>query len=139
MSEASSTEITAQSSFSFSASLRLTSDQWKSMSSSALFKSLSLVVLQSRVFGSYEECIASARQLMSDALSALNHNGDRYKMGVEINPLYTNQATVSRDWEPTEVSRIWLYEKSMEGTGHISAAGQARIRSDINLLEPVPN
>lgn len=139
MNEAPSTEITVESSFSFSVALRLSNEQWKRMSSAAFFSSLSGVVMHSRVFSSYEECITSARQLMNDVLAVLNTNDDTFKLGVEINPLYTNQPTLSRDWGPSEVSRIWLYEKNMEGKGHISAAGQARIRSDVNLLEPVPN
>lgn len=88
---------------------------------------VSSITLTSRDFSSYEECVSSCRGLMDDVLQRLNTTGPVFKLASEINPVHSGQGTLSRDWEPGEICRIWIYDKNMEKTGQISAIGQARV------------
>jgi hypothetical protein len=93
----------------------------------ALYPGISSLAFQSRNFSSYEECANSCRELM-DQLVACAKSGGKLKLGAEVNPLFNNgQPTLSKDWSLGEVARFWIYEKSMEQSGHIHAIGQARI------------
>lgn len=124
MSEPSSTDVRMQS-FSFGATLKpLTPAELMLPTPLDKLGSLSLV---SRDFSSYEECITSCRRLMDDLIAKVDPTGSTYKMASEVNPIFAGTPTVSRDWAPGEISRVWIFDKKMEGTPHIQAIGQARI------------
>jgi len=86
--------------------------------------------LASRDFGDYNECITSCKKLMDDVLTKLNstENGITYMLNSEVNPLHTGQETLSKDWAPGELARIWAFDKQMDKKDQpIVAVGQARI------------
>jgi hypothetical protein len=83
--------------------------------------------LASRDFTSYDECVISCKNVMDDMLARLNARGQSYKMASEINPAFTGQPTLSKDWSSGEISRLWIFEKSAEKAVSIEAVGQARI------------
>lgn len=83
--------------------------------------------MTSRQFISYEECVSACKALMDDVVKGLNSSNPVFKLSAEVNPMYTGQVTLSKDWGPGEISRLWIYDQGMEKTGHIHAVGQARI------------
>lgn len=83
--------------------------------------------LASRDFTSYDECVISCKNVMDDVLARLNAQGQTYKMASEINPAFTGQPTLSKDWSSGEISRLWILDRSVEKTASIEAVGQARI------------
>jgi hypothetical protein len=99
----------------------------------AALPGVSTINLLSRSFTSYDECISSCTQLMSDVVQKLNKKSSTYKLATEVNPIYSGQPTLSMDWEPGEVSRVWVYDRTMEKKGQISAIGQARVFGSISL------
>lgn len=113
-------------SFSFGATIKTREEAIGLDALGETFPSVNSITLVSREFFSYEECISSCKKLMDDVLVKIN-NTDKYKLGSEVNPVYSGTATLSKDWEIGEVSRIWIYDKSMEKSGQIQAIGQARV------------
>lgn len=103
------------------------------------FDKVNSVSLVSRDFSSYEECIISCRRLMDDIISKIDPTGATYKMASEVNPIFAGTPTVSRDWGPGEISRVWIFDRKMEGTSHIHAVGQARIFGSTHVNLPVSN
>lgn len=101
-----------------SQNIALFQEQWPGVSNFAL---------TSRLFSSYEECISSCSRLMSDAARHYNGTDAKFKVGSEVNPIHSNQPTLSKDWADGEISRLWIYDGAMEGKGQINAVAQARI------------
>jgi len=91
------------------------------------YPGVSAISFTSRSFDSYEECSSSCRVLMDDLLVKLNSGRDLFKLGSEVNPVHSGTPTLSRDWGPGEIARLWIYDKKMEKAGQIHAVGQARI------------
>ena len=55
--------------------------------------------------------------LLQDIVSTMN-TGDRvFKVGAEVNPMFSGQPSISKDWVEGEVSRFWVYDKAQEGVG----------------------
>lgn len=89
-----------------------------------LFPGCNEVSFQSRIFQNYAECVKSCKGIMSDIAAGINENlGEpKYKVGAEVNPLYSNAPSLSKDWGAAEVARFWVFDKALEGTGaNISA------------------
>lgn len=126
MSASTSTEPTLNA-FSYGVTIKARSDSMKLDILGELFPNVTTVSLVSRSFSSYDECISSCKQLMDDTLARFNKQEEVFKMGSEVNPVYSGQPTLSKDWAPGEVSRLWIYDRSMEKKGQIHAIGQARI------------
>lgn len=121
------------SSFSFGATIKTRSQTSSLDLLGDALPGVSTITLRSRNFPSYEECLGSCTQLMNDVVSKLNVGPTSYKLGTEVNPIYSGQVTLSKDWAPGEVCRLWIYDRSMEKMGQISAIGQARIFGSISL------
>ena len=100
---------------------------------------VSTITLVSRDFISYDECIGSCKKLMDDFLERFSSISEKYKMGSEVNPLYSGQATLSKDWAPGEVARLWIYDREMEKAGQIHAIGLARIFGSVRSTIDQPN
>lgn len=132
MSKPASTEV-ALNNFNFSAALKTSVDGVSLINLGETFPSVSTVSMLSRDFSSYEECIMSCRRLMDDVLAKVG-SVDTYKLGSEVNPVYSGQPTLSKDWGIGEVARVWIYDKSMEKTGQIHAIGQARVFGSVSRL-----
>ena len=87
--------------------------------------------VSSREFVDYNDCIMSCRAFMDDVKSRINLGIDNiiFKVNSEINPVFSGQPTLSKDWDTGEVARIWIFDETMEKSGQIHAIGQARIFS----------
>ncbi len=128
MSENQLTDDTALRSFSYSVTLRFPEDQKDIHFLKKQLPGIYSLQLNSRNFSTYLECIQSCKQLMDDIVDQLNSVSKRnYKSGSEVNPLFSGQPTLSRDWMLNELARIWIYESNMEKSGTIVAIGQANI------------
>lgn len=105
------------------------------------FKNIGSVSLNSREFANYDECVSSAKRLMDDVLKKIDKStlATCYKIGSEINPTYSGQQTLSKDWDLGEISRIWIYDKKTEKTGQICAIGWTRIFGSFSQRTEFPN
>lgn len=86
--------------------------------------------IASRDFHDYNECVTSCRTFMNDIKTRINATANAvvYKIGTEVNPVHNNGvATLSKDWDSAEVSRLWIFDETMEKSGAIHAVAQARI------------
>lgn len=85
--------------------------------------------IASREFIDYNECVTSCRTFMDDVKTKINDVAKIvYIVQSEINPAFSDgKPTLSKDWDPHEVSRLWIFDQKMEGTNQISAIGQARV------------
>lgn len=92
-----------------------------------LFPSMREISITSRDFDSYAECVRSSRGMLEDLLRLIDEEGLTFKVGAEVNPIISGTQTISKDWERDEISRFWLYDKSMEGTGTIVAISCSKI------------
>lgn len=124
-------------SFCFGATIKARSAFYKIDALGELLPGVSTITLVSRSFLSYDECVSSCRQLMDDVTDRLNEaSAGIFKLGSEVNPLYSGSPTLSKDWAPGEVARLWIYDQSMEKSGQIAAMGQARIfGSTISIVD----
>ena len=92
-----------------------------------LFPSMREISITSRDFDSYAECTRSSRGMLEDLLRLMDASCETFKIGAEVNPIISGTQTLSKDWAEDEVSRFWLYDKSMEGTGAIVAVSCSKI------------
>ena len=115
--------------FSYTASIKLIGSNGKSAAFDDTYPGVSDLSVVSREFIDYNECITSCRQLMDDMKGRINLAADKpiFKLSSEVNPVYSGAQTLSKDWAPHEVSRLWIFDEAMEKTGQIHAVGQARI------------
>jgi uncharacterized secreted protein with C-terminal beta-propeller domain len=117
-------------SFSYTASIKLLSNDGKVAALAETYPGVTDLSLASRQFVDYNECVTSCKQLMTDLKDKINlAASDKvvFKINSEINPVYSGTATLSKDWDVHEVARLWIFDEKMEGTGRIQAVGQARI------------
>lgn len=80
----------------------------------------------SRDFIAFDDCAHSCRTLMEGYAAKLSDD-DQFKLGTEINPIHSGTPTLSKNWDASEVARLWVYDRRMEGTGSIVAVAQAHI------------
>lgn len=92
-----------------------------------LFPGLSEISFQSRVFETYGECVRSCKGLLEDVTRDINGSTDKFKVGAEVNPIHSGTTSLSKDWADGEVSRFWIYDRSMEGSKGILALGRGSI------------
>lgn len=87
--------------------------------------------LNSREFIDYNECLLSCRTFMESMKNRINEkSGDAvFMLSSEINPKFSGQATLSKDWDQGEIARLWIFDEKMQKTGMIQALGQARVFS----------
>lgn len=115
--------------YSYTASIKLIGANGKAAAFEETYPGVSDLTVVSREFVDYNECISSCRQLMDDLKGRINIAADKpiFKLSSEVNPVYSGAPTLSKDWAPHEVSRLWIFDEAMEKTGQIHAVGQARI------------
>lgn len=128
-------------SFHFTATIKLTSTELKVNMLQETYPGATSAAFTSRTFETYDECVSSCKSLMDDFLKRANGRRSHFKMGSEVNPIHSGQQTLSKDWAHGEVSRLWIYDKKMEQTGHIHAIGQARIfgQTGPKTISTLPN
>lgn len=98
------------------------------------------MTLASRDFADYSGCVTSCKQLMDDLCAKANAAAtakQTYKISSEINPVHTGVATLSTDWAPAELARIWVFDAEMEKSRQIQAIGQARVFKSSTGIQPV--
>ena len=61
------------------------------------------------------------------ARSANSENTIQLMVTAEVNPVHSGIDTRSRDWGSDELARMWIFDKTQEGSRSIHALGQARI------------
>lgn len=86
--------------------------------------------VSSREFGDYDSCLISCKSFMDTLKNGINADQPKpiYIVSSEVNPVYNNNTpTLSKDWSMGEVSRLWIFDESMQKTGAIHAVGQARL------------
>jgi len=113
--------------FSYTASVKLINDRIAAFDDE--YPGVTDFNAASRTFDDYNTCMVSCKTLMDDMKGRINLKSPKivYKVGSEVNPVYSKQETISKDWEPGEVARLWIYDEKMEKSGQIHAIGQARI------------
>lgn len=96
------------------------------------------ITLASRDFIDYDECVVSSKRFMDDMLAKANGAVEEpiYKLSTELNPTLTGQPTMSNDWANHELSRLWIYDKNMEGSKQIQAVGHVRIFKSRGSIQP---
>ena len=112
--------------FSYTASVKLTNGP---VSLAGPYAGVTDLNVSSREFLDYNECITSCSQLMDDVKTKINLSTQKmvFKVSSEINPIFSGEPTLSKDWDTHEVARLWIFDEKMEITGKIQAIGQARI------------
>jgi hypothetical protein len=115
------------STFNYVTTISATTD--KLVDAHELFPSMKEVAITSREFATYAECMRSSRGMMEDLAIALNGStaSDSFKVGAEVNPIISGTPTISKDWGDDEVSRFWVYDRTMEGSARIAAVGCSKI------------
>jgi hypothetical protein len=94
----------------------------------------------SREFSNYVECVESCKGFLNDVAAELNKKGDVYKIGSEVNPLFSGgQPSISTDWDIGEVARLWVYDREAEKRNQIVAVGQGRIFGSTRAPNRLPN
>lgn len=91
------------------------------------------LIFKSREFSDYTECVQSCKKLLDDFTKRASAPPGALQIGTEINPKVSGEPTISKDWSPTEIARLWVIDKTTEQTTTIFALAQARIFSDTNL------
>lgn len=112
-------------SFNYTMTVKVKTDDVDALA--GIYPEVHTISCTSRNFTTYDECVSSCKQLMDDVLARINGDGQKFRLGSEVNPIHSGQETLSKDWTHGEVSRLWIFDKAQEGTGHIHAIGQARI------------
>lgn len=116
----------AASDFAFSATIKL-ADMPKCRAN-ATFPGVADLAVNSRNFNSYTECVNVAKAFMDDVVKDANsQNTIELTVSAEVNPVHSGVETRSRDWADDELARLWIFDKSQEGSKSIHAIGQARI------------
>ena len=106
-----------KSSFQYNAVVRVNSAPIADLAE--IFPNAKEISLSSRSFTNYAECVSSAKVLLDEYVTAVNSLGAvQVKIGTEVNPKYSGHQTISKDWVDAEVARLWVYDRTMEGSGN---------------------
>lgn len=119
--------------FSYSAVLKLKLDEPRVNVLQDKLVNISDLYVKSREFSNYMECVHSCKKLMDDFVGSTGPDAAKFRVGSEINPLFSGEASISKDWMPGEVARLWAIEKESEGSERINAIAKAKI---FGKLEP---
>lgn len=117
-------------SFTYTASIKLVTKGGGAAVLEAEYPGATDMSVKSREFHDYNECVTSCRTFMDDMKTRIAEVDPKttYKVSSEVNPEHNNGIkTLSKDWEISEVSRLWIFDEKMAATGQIVALGQARI------------
>lgn len=106
-----------------------------------LFDSVQEISFSSRKFEAYNECVRSCKMFMEELATAMNEKlqSAKFKVGAEVNPIHSNTQTLSKDWELGEISRLWIYDGAMEGTGMIAAVCKTSVVSVPKFNDRISN
>lgn len=94
----------------------------------ALFPSVDDVVLTSREFDQLEDALRSANQLTGSITSHLSLPTRPLMVVSEVNPRFSQKETLSTDWAPNEVVKLWVVDKrSYEERATLNAVGLTQL------------
>lgn len=98
-------------------SVVIKNDQAVTYDALEVFPSLDELTLHSRKFQSYADTLSSCRRLLEDITANINHHvgAQTFRLAAEVNPEISGQDTLSTDWGEDEVSRVWVFDRGMEG------------------------
>lgn len=94
------------------------------------FPGVSDLAVSSRNFTDYFDCSNSVKSFMTSVAERVNAEmpEDRqYVITTEVNPVYSNVDTKSKDWGTGELARVWMFTAQQEEADTIVAVGQARV------------
>lgn len=76
------------------------------------FPSVEDMVMSSREFSDFEEAVSSANEFVAELTLNINvcAGVGKYKMISEINPTFSGKETISKDWAPDEVAKLWIID-----------------------------
>ena len=78
-----------------------------------LFPHVEDMVMNSKHFVEFDAAVLSVNELVSELTNTLNTSVklDKYKVISEINPKFSGKETISKDWAPQEVAKLWIIDK----------------------------
>lgn len=98
---------------------------------SSVFPMVEDLMLSSKMFDEFEPVLNSLNTLNTEVTHSLNKavQEERYGILSEINPARSGQETISKDWGPNEVAKVWIIDKiaQKEKPGPIKAVALAQI------------
>jgi hypothetical protein len=79
-----------------------------------LFPSVEDIVLSSREFIDAAEASTSMANVMAEFCKGLNAamKTEKYALFSEINPTISSKETISKDWKPNELAKLWIIDAS---------------------------
>lgn len=96
-----------------------------------LFPNIEDLVLGSKLFDEFDLAVASVNGFVSELTETLNTSVklDKYKMISEISPRFSGQETISKDWGPNEIAKLWIVDKNRQeaAKGPIPAVALAQL------------
>jgi hypothetical protein len=97
----------------------------------SVFPNVEDLMLTSKDFENLDQAVQSANLLNTEIVLSLNEavREERYGILSEINPKHSNQETISKDWGPNEIAKIWIVDKiaQKENPGPIKAVALAQV------------
>lgn len=94
-----------------------------------LFPNIEDVMMSSRTFDLFEDAVASMNGVMSEITTSINGavGSEKFKIMSEINPKFSGNPTVSKDWASPEIAKVWIVDGTKEFEGAIEAVGLAQL------------
>lgn len=84
----------------------------------AVFPNIEDMVMSSRHFDDFQEAVDSANGFVAELTSVINGpNQEKFKMLSEINPRFTGKETISKDWGPNELAKLWIVDSARQEKG----------------------
>ena len=104
------------------------------------FPGVSDLAVSSRNFPNYFDCSNSVKRFMENVAAKINSEmkpENQYVITTEVNPLYSNIDTKSKDWGTGELARVWMFAARQEEEETIHAVGQARVFMSPKVTAPL--
>lgn len=97
-----------------------------------IFPHIEDLTLKSREFDAFEDAITSAKGLVHDLTEHLNESVGQalYKNVIELNPRFSGHPTLSKEWGPYEIAKLWIVPSVVDlenPKGGISALALAQL------------
>lgn len=96
-----------------------------------LFPNIEDLMISSKVFDDFEDAVTSVNELIAECVYTLNTavKTEQFSTMSEINPAYSDEDTLSTDWEPAEMSKLWIIDKAAQKLNpeNIRAVGLAQL------------
>lgn len=98
---------------------------------SAMFPNIEDLLLNSKSFDKFEDAVDSSNKLIAELVASLNATVkvEQFASLSEINPKLSGTETISKDWAPEEMAKLWIIDQlaRKEKTDPIRAVGLAQL------------